>query len=172
MEYGIPGPSCNPRRIDAIIRGHKISQVLRAVLEMDLFTLLKTPHTCDKIRSKLSIAPLTRALLDALITSSLAKKRNCEYEASDEAKVLDLPEVIKVARELIAMYKAGRVYLIPKDFIKEELGNDIAFASHVLYRYTPNRELMRKIFKALKDHGPIVSYDPVIIVSGKNERGH
>ncbi|RLI96521.1 MAG: hypothetical protein DRP00_05230 [Candidatus Aenigmatarchaeota archaeon] len=75
--------------------------------------------------------------------------------------VYDLPPVIEVAREFISKYGGeGRVSLVVGDFTRQELGEslyDAVFVSHVLYRKEYNRELLKKIYAALKPNGLLIS---------------
>ena len=83
----IPRPSCSPQRIDVVVQGYKVSQILRTALEIELFTLLKRPCTFEEILNTLKTVPgLTRALLEALVALGLVKRSDERYEASNEAK--------------------------------------------------------------------------------------
>lgn len=79
--------SCSPKRIDLLVRGYKLSQILRTALEIGQFTLLKNPRTYEEIDIKLGTAPkLTKIPLDALVSLGLVGKNGELYESLDEAK--------------------------------------------------------------------------------------
>ncbi len=83
----IPRASCSPKRIDILVRGYKLSQILRTALELKIFALLKNPCTCEEIYIKLGTDPkLTKALLDALVSLGLVGKTEELYKCLDEAK--------------------------------------------------------------------------------------
>ena len=83
----IPGQSCSPRRIDMVVHGYKISQVLRAALEVGLFTSLKRSCTCEEVSNRLRTAPeLTKILLGALVALGFVKRSGKRYEDSEEAR--------------------------------------------------------------------------------------
>lgn len=85
--FTISKASCSPKRIDVLVRGYKLSQILRTALEIRLFALLKNPYTYEEIYTKLGTAPeLTKPLLDALVSLGLVGINGELYESLDEAK--------------------------------------------------------------------------------------
>jgi SAM-dependent methyltransferase len=79
------------------------------------------------------------------------------------AYVLDLPEVLEVAREIVSRYGGDvidRVHFVPADFTRDDIGSgyDVVLASHSLYGYRERlAEILRKVHAALNGGGLFIS---------------
>ncbi len=96
-------------------------------------------------------------------TVALLKK-----EPGVRATILDLAPTLEITREL--MEAAGvldRVELCAGDFTRDELGEgvyDLVLASNVVHIYdaATNRQLMERVFRALRPGGQVVIHDYVL----------
>ncbi len=157
--------SGRPVLVRPSVRGHARDQ--EAFIEaMDN---VSAPNAARVIRG---VQPLrfTR-LLDvggASGTWTIAFLRACP---SARATIFDLPPVIPLARQrLTAAGLAGRVELVPGNFMKDPLprGADLAWVSAIVHQNSraQNRALFRKVFQALLPAGRIAIRDIVM------EEGH
>lgn len=81
-----------------------------------------------------------------------------------QAQVLDLPEVVAIAREIVAgMGAAERVSCLPGDYLKTDFppGNDVVLISGVLHRETEAtcRELIERAKASLEPGGLLILSD-------------
>jgi len=84
------------------------------------------------------------------------------------ATIFDLAPVLEITRELVAAAGlADRVRLQPGDFTRDELGEgiyDLALASNVVHIYDPgtNRDIVRRLYRALRPGGRLAVHDYVL----------
>jgi len=83
------------------------------------------------------------------------------------ATIFDLPHVIAMARRRLGKATpAGRVRLVAGDFYRDELpmGADLAWVSAIVHQNSrqQNRELFRRVFRALEPRGRIAIRDVVM----------
>jgi hypothetical protein len=90
-----------------------------------------------------------------------------EANAPGTATLFDLPHVIPLARRRMAGSRwARKVRLVPGNFYRDELpkGADLAWVSAIIHQNTreQNRELFRKVHRALEPRGRIAVRDVVM----------
>jgi SAM-dependent methyltransferase len=112
-----------------------------------------------------SIQPLQfRTLLDIGCASGTWTQAFLRACPAAKAILFDLPEVIPMARRLLAEEaQAGRVKFVAGDFVRDPLppGADLAWVSAIVHQNSrkQNRQLFAKVFDALMPAGRIVIRD-------------
>ena len=117
--------------------------------------------TADEVVARVKLPATAYRLLDVGGGHGLYSVRFCQRYPKLSATIIDLPEALKVAREMIAAERMGdRVNVREGDFWVDDVGAgyDVALLFNVIHAYLPekNVDLLRKMSGVLNEGGLIV----------------
>jgi len=99
----------------------------------------------------------------------------CRRHESLRATILDLPEAVEHARPLLEAEGMGdRVTMRAGDVLRDELGSDaydVVFLGYVVHHFdiVANRELMKRVARALRPGGVVVIFDAARVPPEAND---
>lgn len=120
-----------------------------------------------EVTNRFPMPPGARDMLDIGGSHGYFSVSLCRKHANLKSVVLDLPDAVAQAAPILAQEKMGeRVTHRPGNVLTDELGEqsvDIAFMSQLVHHFTDeqNRDLMKKIARALRPGGVCVMLDSI-----------
>jgi SAM-dependent methyltransferase len=124
--------------------------------------------SAGEVAQRLPAPPSPRDMLDIGGSHGFFSVSMCRRHANLKTMILDLPEAVRHAAPILAEEKMGdRVVHRPGNALTEDLGEqsvDIVFMSQLVHHFTDqqNRDLMKKISRALRPAGVCVMLDFIL----------